>query len=299
MRPWQTPWSLLGAVAAARLNGADVIFCDVGVSPPTTRLKRWIFSSALRLATYRSYRDGFSKDAATDMGVDTTQDHIYPDICFALDRPQAVSRNGSKPHRVGLGVMSYFGDARSREARSEAHERYVLAMTACATRLADAGRDVVLLIGESTDSAVAEKVAAGVLAQSPDAAARLTVHAARDLMTLLQEMAYLDALVATRFHNIVCALYLGLPSVAVVYAPKTRALMEAVGQGRWCADAAEVDHEALIELMEELLSGRTHAREQILNQTDGYPAAVHRQFDDVAALIARRRRTRAFAESRG
>jgi polysaccharide pyruvyl transferase WcaK-like protein len=298
MRPWQTPWSLLGAVAAARLRGADVIFCGIGVSQPTTRLKRWIFGSALRLATYRSYRDGVSKDAATGMRVDTTQDDVYPDMCFALDRPQTTSRNRSGPRRVGLGVMSYYGNDAAPKARSLAHEHYVFAMQACATHLAERGDDVILLIGESNDSAVAEKVAAGVFARSPEAASRLTVHAASDITALLQEMAYLDVLAATRFHNVVCAVHLGLPSLAVVYAPKTRALMEAVGQGRWCADAAEADHEVLIELLDELMSERARAHEQIVTRTVGYPAAVHRQFDEIAALIARRRGAHATAGAR-
>ena len=245
MRAWQTPWSLLGVVAAARLRGADVIFCGVGASPPTTRLKRWLFGSALRLAAYRSYRDSFSKDAASGMGVNTTRDNVYPDMCFALDRPQTAPRNGSEPHRIGLGVMSYCGDDPAPEARSEAHKRYIHKMIRCTTHLAEQGNEVILLIGESTDGSVAEKVAAGVSARAPDAASRVTMHVASDMTALLEQMVSLDALVATRFHNVVGALHLGVPSVAVVYAPKTRALMEAVGQGRWCTDAAAVDHESL------------------------------------------------------
>jgi polysaccharide pyruvyl transferase WcaK-like protein len=293
LRPWQTPWSLLGVVAAARLRRAAVIFCDVGVSHPTTRLKRWIFGQALRLATYRSYRDSFSKNAAAAMAVDTTEDPVYPDICFALDRPQRESPDWSAEQRIGLGVMAYFGDDPDPEARSQAHERYVHAMTACATRLAERGNEVVLLIGESTDTAVAKEVAAAVAAASPVAASRLKMHAAADLTDLLDEMANLDILMATRFHNVVCSLHLGLPSVAVVYAPKTRALMEAVGQDRWCVNAADVDHKVLIELLDQLLLERTQAHRQIVSRTGGYPAAVDRQFDEVAALIGRRRRAAA------
>jgi polysaccharide pyruvyl transferase WcaK-like protein len=298
LRAWQTPWSLLGAVVAARLRGAVVIFCGVGVSRPTTRLKRWIFGSALRLATYRSYRDGFSKDAATDMRVDTTRDDVYPDMCFALDRPPATFRNGPGPHRIGLGVMSYYGDDLAPEARIQAHNRYVFAMTACATHLAEHGNDVILLIGESNDTAVAEKVVEGVSARSPDAASRLTVHTASDLTALLREMACLDVVMATRFHNVVCALHVGLPSLAVVYAPKTRALMEAVGQGRWCTHPVVADHELLIDLLDKLVSERSRAHEEIVARTDGYPAAVHRQFDEIAALIAQRRSAPALRGSR-
>jgi hypothetical protein len=74
--------------------------------------------------------------------------------------------------------------------------------------------------------------------------------------------------------------------------------MEAVGQGRWCTQPVVADHELLIDLLDKLVSERSRAHEEIVARTDDYPAAVHRQFDEIATLIAQRRSAPALRDSR-
>ena len=70
------------ALRIGRLFGTKVALVSVGANVMNQRLTRWLFNFAARLAFYRSYRDIGSRDAMRQRGLDTTQDHVYPDLVF-------------------------------------------------------------------------------------------------------------------------------------------------------------------------------------------------------------------------
>lgn len=55
-----------------------------------------------------------------------------------------------------------------------------------------------------------------------------------------------DAVVATRYHNLICALKVGTPTLALSYATKSDALMDRMGLGAYCHPAREVDADRLL-----------------------------------------------------
>jgi polysaccharide pyruvyl transferase WcaK-like protein len=83
VRSWQFPYDLFVLCAAGRIFRTKVALVSAGASVPSERRTRWLFTAAGRLAFYRSYRDTLSRDAMRQQGVDTTGDHVYPDLAFA------------------------------------------------------------------------------------------------------------------------------------------------------------------------------------------------------------------------
>ena len=75
------------ALASGRLFGTKVAFVGVGAGIINKRATRWLSNSAARLAYYRSYRDAGAREALRQRGVDTTRDHVYLDLAFALPAP--------------------------------------------------------------------------------------------------------------------------------------------------------------------------------------------------------------------
>jgi polysaccharide pyruvyl transferase WcaK-like protein len=65
-----------------------------------------------------------------------------------------------------------------------------------------------------------------------------------------------DVVVATRFHNVVCALKLCKPTVSIGYAEKFDDLMAEMGVGCFCQHVERLDVDLLIEQFERLTADR-------------------------------------------
>ncbi|GHB36097.1 membrane protein [Streptomyces umbrinus] len=240
LRPWGFPYSLFLLCASGRLFGTRVALVGVGAAAignrPTRALVRW----SARLAGYRSYRDALSRDAMRAMGVDTARDKVYPDLAFALPTPPASAPSGP-PGPVCVGVMDFHGGNDDRARAEEIHRRYLDGTTRFVRALVEDGRPVRLLTGDECDRPVVAAILDAV--DSP----LVTAAEATSLADLMKETAAADTVVATRYHNLVCALKVGTPTLALSYAAKSDALMDRMGLAAYCHPAREVDAGQLLE----------------------------------------------------
>ncbi|NUK71980.1 polysaccharide pyruvyl transferase family protein [Streptomyces lunaelactis] len=240
LRPWGFPYSLFLLCATGRLFGTRVALVSVGAAEignrPTRALVRW----SARLATYRSYRDSQSRDAMRAMGVDTARDEVYPDLAFALPTLPASAPSGP-PGPVCVGVMAFHGGNDDRARAEEIHRRYLDGTTRFVRALVEDGRPVRLLTGDECDGPVVAAILDAV--DSP----LVTAAEAASLADLMKEVAAADTVVATRYHNLICALKVGTPTLALSYAAKSDALMAQMGLGAYCHPAREVDADRLLE----------------------------------------------------
>ncbi|MGI5446875.1 polysaccharide pyruvyl transferase family protein [Streptomyces sp. CA-243310] len=245
LRPWGFPYSLFLLCASGRLFDTPVALVGVGAAPignrPTRALVRW----SARLAGYRSYRDTLSRDAMRGMGVDTAHDEVYPDLAFALPTPRAGAP-AVAPGTVALGVMAFHGGDDDRDRAEEIHRRYLGGTIRFVRALVEDGRPVRLLTGDACDAPVVAAILDAV--DSP----LVTASEAASLADLMEEMAAADTVVATRYHNLICALKVGTPTLALSYAAKSDALMARMGLEAYCHPAREVDADRLLEQFREL-----------------------------------------------
>ena len=167
LRPWQLPYDLFVLCASGRIFRTRVALVSVGANVATERLSRWLFTAAGRLAFYRSYRDALSRDAMTQQGVDTSGDHIYPDLAFGLTAPTAEP---GEEQTVGIGLMDYHGNNDDRERADEIHAAYVEKMKSFTRWLVDNDRRVRLFIGDTnnSDETVVREIVADLRAHRPD-----------------------------------------------------------------------------------------------------------------------------------
>ena len=244
LRPWGTPYSLLLLCAAGRLFGTKVALVCVGSDVISQRATRTLVSWAARLAGYRSYRDELSRTAMRTMGVDTSTDEVYPDLAFALPTP------APRPHlvgTVGVGVMAYHGGNGDRGQAEQIYQDYVGNLKRFVRWLVDNGRQVRLFTGDRVDEPVVAEIIADLLAQRRDLpASAVTAASANSLDELMREMSAVDAVVATRYHNVLCALKLGKPTLSVGYAAKNEVLMAELGLARFCHAERNIELDRLI-----------------------------------------------------
>ena len=278
LRPWGFPYSLFLLCASGRLFGTKVALVGVGAGPIGNRLTRGLVRRSARLAAYRSYRDAQSRDALREMGVDTARDGVYPDLAFALPTPRADA-SSSPPGPVCVGVMDFHGGDDDRARAEEIHRRYLDGTTRFVRALAEDGRPVRLLTGDELDRPVAAAIADAV--GSP----LVTVAEAASLADLMKETACADAVVATRYHNLVCALKAGTPTLALSYSAKSDALMADMGLGEFCHPAREADAERLLERFRELERRSPELRRTLTERNLAAARRVERQFTDMAAVL--------------
>lgn len=283
VRPWGFPFSLLLLCLSGRLVRTRVMLLSVGASPIEPRATRAIIVAAARLAGYRSYRDELSRNTMWTMGLNTDRDPVYTDLVFASPKPRpatSVSRmDGRVDGRVGVGVMAYRGRSEDRHRGEEILRDYVDCLTTFVRWLVDEGRHVRLLTGDVSD----EEVAAGIAAEIGHPA--IDIAAVSNLDDVMLAMDECDTVVATRYHNVISALRLNKPAVAIGYAPKNDVLMASMGLGEFCQPVRNIDVDRLIEQFTALEKRHEELRATLAERNHDAAQLAQRQLAELSAII--------------
>ncbi|MEU6235137.1 polysaccharide pyruvyl transferase family protein [Kitasatospora sp. NPDC047058] len=285
LRPWGFPYALFLLCASGRLSGTPVALVSVGAAGIRRRSTRTLVRWSARLAAYRSYRDAPSRDAMRAMGVDTSRDEVYPDLAFSLPSPPAgeplgpAGRAGPPTGTVCVGVMAFHGSNDDRARAGEIHRRYLDGTIRFVRTLVGEGRTVRLLTGDGVDAPVVAAILDAV--ESP----LVTAAEVTSLADLMKETAAADTVVATRYHNLICALKAGTPTLALTYATKSEALMDRMGLGAYCHSAREVDADRLLEQFRALEQHAAELRGTLAERNLVAARQVGQQFTALTAAL--------------
>jgi polysaccharide pyruvyl transferase WcaK-like protein len=257
--PLGMPLVLFGWCLAARLRGAKLAFVSIGAGPIQHPISRWLMKMSIALAHYRSCRDIVSKTFLESIGISSAKDAVYPDLAFALPAPLSSNRKSleDRPLSVGVGVMAYYG-WRIRDDRGPAiYAAYTKRIADFVLWLLDRGHAVRILTGQVSDQRAVNDLITRVMAARPELPPqRLLSDPSFSLHDLMCQIDQTDVVVATRYHNVVCALKLGKPTVSIGYAEKNDVLMAAMGVGPFCQHIERLDVGLLIEQFTQLIAGR-------------------------------------------
>ncbi|HKS49576.1 MAG TPA: polysaccharide pyruvyl transferase family protein [Amycolatopsis sp.] len=284
LRAWGFPYALLLLCATGRIFRTRVALVVVGSNVIKKRFTRLMFTSAARLAYYRSYRDTLSKDSLRRMGVDTSRDEVYPDLVFSLPVPPSGSDSSGK---VGVGVMAYYGSNDDRARAEKIHTRYLAEIKRFVRWLVDQGREVRLFTGDDVDQSVVSEILADVRSYRPDLRTdRVTAPRVSSLDDLMREMSAVETVVATRYHNVLCALKLAKPTVSLGYARKNEVLMADMGLAEFCQSADALDFDRLVEQFTALEREREKLTRTMAERNQANARELRRQFDVLSEVIS-------------
>ena len=283
LRPWHTPYSMFLVCASGRLFGTKVALVNVGANDIRQQFTRRLITAAARLAYYRSYRDTFSRDALGRMGLDTSRDSVYPDLAFALPTPGGAQ---VVVGAVGVGIMDYHGSNDDRQQADQLHSSYVETMKSFVLWLLDHGRPVRLFTTDVHDEPVMREVINDMHAQRPELGPlQILAQPASSLDELMRQMACVDTVVASRFHNVLCALKLAKPTLSVGYAAKFEVLMAEMGLAEFCQPARSLDLDRLIEQFTELESRSVQLWRTMTERTAENARLLKHQFTTLSGLL--------------
>jgi polysaccharide pyruvyl transferase WcaK-like protein len=289
-RPWQLSYALVLLCLWGRVFGTKVALVSVGACTIKGHLTRWLSNASARLAYYRSYRDAFSREVMRQRGVQTSDDHVYADLVFALPTPPDDLGN---PERVAIGVMGYYGSNDDRSRAAELHRSYVEKMKELVHQLIETGRRVTLVTGDSVnDTAVLQEVAGDARARHPGLdPSWLVAERATTLEELMDALHPSSAVIAIRFHNIVAALKLGKPTISIGYSAKHDVLMADMGLSEFCQSAHSLDIDRLVDQLADLQDRASELRPAIKARTSDYADLVREQFEELTDVLFSTTRT--------
>jgi polysaccharide pyruvyl transferase WcaK-like protein len=269
-RPYGMPFDIFRWCLAARLVGARIAFVSIGAGPIDNGLSRWLMKAAARLAHYRSYRDELSRAFLEGIGLDTSRDTVHPDIVFRMRVPPAPAREPASRcgFTVGVGVMSYYGWYGFAKGGEEIFATYIGRLARFVTHLLDSGHDIRILTGELADWTAVEALEKEVAAARPDlTSGRIVAEPVGSLREVMEQISRTDVVVATRFHNVVCALKLAKPTISLGYSKKNDVLMDEMGLGDYCQHVERIDVDMLVRQFERLVERRAEHAEAIGSRT--------------------------------
>jgi polysaccharide pyruvyl transferase WcaK-like protein len=284
VRAFGVPYAMFLVCVAGRIFGTKVALVSVGANVTRQRLTRWLFQSAARLAFYRSYRDRDSLAAMRTRHPGSAADHVYPDLAFGI--PVSLDAAGD-PQIVGIGVMDFHGSNDDRRHAREIYQSYVEELKHFIAWLVEDGRQVRLFVGDAKgcDDEVIGEIQADLRIRRPDLDhARITSVPLSTFADLMQAMAPAGSIVATRYHNVICALMLCKPTISIGYAAKHHALMADMSLPEFSLQATSLDVAGLIERFTELQERSADVRLRLGQGNAAHVACLAEQF---AALSAR------------
>jgi polysaccharide pyruvyl transferase WcaK-like protein len=271
--PWDIPYTLFRWCLSARLCGTELWFVSIGAGPIHHPMSRRLMTWAATMAHYRSYRDTISKEFMESIGLDASSDPVYPDLAFKLpvpecSRPQPLDR---EIRTVGIGVMNYRGWRSDLEQRADFFNTYLKKITRFVIWLLDDGYHVRILTGQVTDQRAVDHLMKAVAAEGRTIALeRLVAEPMQTLHEVMRQIVPTDIVVATRFHNVVCALKLGRPTISIGYANKNDVLLADMGLAKFCQHIEGLDVDLLIEQFTALVADRHHHEQRIKKTVRGY-----------------------------
>jgi polysaccharide pyruvyl transferase WcaK-like protein len=285
LEPWRLPYSFVLLCGWAKVFGAKVAFVSIGAGTVKKRATRALLNASARLAFYRSYRDAPSREMMGKRGVDVSRDNVYSDLAFGIP---PVPSGPADPRLICVGVMDYRG---SNDDRGQAHAisaHYIATMKSFVRWLLDNEWNVKILVGDEnqSDKDVGAEILADALSYRPDMGSRHVVaEYASTFVELMQAMAPAHAVVATRFHSVICALRLGKPVIALSYAPKFAALLGSMGLTEYSQPAKFPDADVLIAQFIELDKRRTELQKDIAAGNAEHERSVAAQFAELSAVL--------------
>jgi polysaccharide pyruvyl transferase WcaK-like protein len=288
--PFSWPYDIFKWAVIAKLCRARLLFLNIGVGPIYHPLSRWFIKASLNFSDYRSYRDIASKRYVETMEPRQGRDHVYPDLAFSLQSALLPTcQNVGKQRPVfGIGLKDYLGRGGVRDRHNNRTYRDYLNMLGdLVAWLCERKYMVRVIIGDVLyDSGVKQDFMEllherGLMNQG----AQIVNEPVFTVEQLLSQIAAVDFLVTSRFHNLALALMLNKPVVCLSDHRKLDSLMTEIGLTEYCLPLANLDFDDLIDRLVKLEKNAEALRPYIKQKTEEYRRTLDEQYSLISKVV--------------
>jgi polysaccharide pyruvyl transferase WcaK-like protein len=282
--PSGMPYRIFGWTLVARVARRPFELVSIGAGPINDPRSKRLFRAAARLSTNCSYRDNWSRDYMRALGHDVSNDPVTPDLVLSL--PRRSDDGPASPRRpcIAIGVMDY----RGWNAQSDGERiltGYLDKLATYASAMLDEGYDIKVIEGAVEDTSAIDVFVAMMAERRPEARSQGTVrfHRHHTFAELLDDLAEVDVLVATRYHNVMAALMTGTPVISIGYAAKNTELMKLFELEAYCHHVEEFEVDGLISSTRLLRERGPFVSSGMFAVIDKLAAETADQFEEIVA----------------
>jgi len=281
--PYGFPYYLFKWAIMAKVARCKMLVVSVGAGPINHPLSKLFIKIALWLASYRSYRDCFSKKYLERMGFDSKADPVYPDLAFSLPETMMRGCKCSDERRpvIGVGVVDYSGRAKRVSHKGEGNYQDYIRKTANFVRwLLEHSYSVRVLIGDiKYDSSVRGDLVALIEKEKLQGVNEQIINEpVISVEELISALIKTKIVVSPRYHNLILALMLNKPVISLSHDEKFVSLMNALGLPEYCLAIENLDVDMLIKKFMELETKGEELQPHIREKTEEYRIALDEQY---------------------
>jgi len=270
------PYSLLRWSVIAKLCLCRVAVVSVGAGPFHSLKGKLCVRMLLSLADFRSYRDESTVRCLQRIGIQADRDRVFPDLAFSLPKEATTGDSRLGPGAViGLGVMEWANRYSKHGSNEAAQMAYLQAVAKMAGWLLERGYKIRLLIGDFSDGGAKQAFLQMLGQRNSECIIDEPIHSVEDL---LSQIVATDAVLATRFHNVLLALLCERPVISISFHYKCDSLMAAMGMSEYCLNSGDVEAEKLIETFRRLEANADALKPLIKEKIKRFRDALDQQY---------------------
>jgi polysaccharide pyruvyl transferase WcaK-like protein len=166
------------------------------------------------------------------------------------------------------------------KTNSNHYSRYLKTLVAFAEWLLEHGYDIHLFIGDLADlPAVREFTRLLRVRSLMNHEERIIEEPIASFEDVLAQLSKTDFVVATRFHNVLLALFLSKPSIAISFHHKCSSLMSQMELSEYCLDIKELNTDDLIRKFGDLERNADTLRAAICERAENFRKALNEQYE--------------------
>lgn len=272
------PYALFRWLRLGRLIGVRIVVLSVGVGKLQTRTSLWLTNSALKCASYRSYRDRGSKMLLEDMQV-TSEDPVFPDLAFSLDHC-SPDRQEQAPTCIAISMIA-FGRHECWPTENEAaYLNYLVCMAELVEYLVSRDYRILIIRSSGADQEAIEDLSV-MLDERNCTLGDDCFPEMLSLQDLLGALDLCDIVVASRLHSVMLAHHCRRPCLAVSFDRKVDVHMTDFEQDQFCTSIIGVSSASLIEMFSNLAGTCSDSIELLEQHTRRCRTALDSQYDEV------------------
>ena len=281
--PWAFPYTLFKWFLLAKCAGVKCIFLNSGAGPLDTPLSRWFVKRTLSMADYISLRDQASGELLRKIGF-RGKFNVAADVVWSLRLPDGLVTKRSKPREemvIGIAPMAYGDSSRHWVDDDSGYQRLIDSMAEFSGRMLQRGHRIKLFSSDIWfDSQALDDLEAAIRSNCPATApgqiTREAISGTDDLATALSGV---DCYVTCRFHGVIFASLLNVPTLALAPHPKITTLMKDMDVEEYCVDITRCDAEWLTARFDQLTANMDDVKARVRRRVEQYQSLLASQFD--------------------
>jgi len=283
--PWAFPYTLFKWVLLAKCANVKCVFLNSGAGPLDLALSRWFVRRTLNMADYVSLRDHASGQLLRKIGFPGKM-KVVADTVWGLrvrEQPKKKPVDSGAELVIGIAPMAYGDSSRHWVDDNNGYRHLIGNLAEFCVRMLERGYRIKLFSSDIWfDSQAITDLDAAIRENVPALTSdRVTREVVENIDDMFAALSLLDFYVTCRFHGVVFASLLNVPTLALAPHPKVTALMESLGVADYCIDISRCDAGDLTARADRLIANMDEVKALIGRNVAQFQAQLNLQFDDL------------------